>query len=141
MSEPPDPATPAGGQDPRPGRWLPRMLVSSAVLVALALGAVLAAPPAVLHWHAWRYRAQRDDSGKSLKYVVDWAVSHRAARREVVKLLGPADTDYLPGVANPDVAEYYVDGTGPSPAGGYSLHFTAGRADSASPIFHGPPNL
>lgn len=134
----PDPS-PACPQE-RDRRWWVKMSVASAVLVALAVALALMAPSMALHWHAWRYRTRRDETGDSLKHVVDWAVRCKASRGRVVAILGPPTNDVVPGGAGKDVANYYLHSARFPKVGGFSIQFRDGKATSASPIPHGPPS-
>jgi len=71
--------------------WWVKMLVTSAALVALLLGAYLLTPVAQLHYHAWRYRTGKDVDGKHLCWVV-WStcMKRKASEQEIIQLLGPS---------------------------------------------------
>jgi len=76
---------------PGQGRWWLRMLIASAALAALLLGAYFLTPAGMLHYHGWRHRTGRDKRAESLKFVADWAVARRLKRETVIGLLGKPD--------------------------------------------------
>ncbi len=79
-------------------RWWLRMLVASAALVAVLLGAYFLTPVARLHYYAWKYRTGRD-AADSLKTVAEVLVQRKVSPEMVEKLLGrPRETeDYWDG--------------------------------------------
>jgi hypothetical protein len=67
------------------------MLVASAALAAVLLGAYFLTPVARLHYHAWRYRGDRHANDKHLKPALDALVARRASKQTLLRLLGEPD--------------------------------------------------
>jgi hypothetical protein len=64
------------------------MLVASAALAALLLGAYFLTPVMRLHYHAWRYRSGRDPTGTHLEGAVKHLVNLKAGEDVVRRFLG-----------------------------------------------------
>jgi hypothetical protein len=67
------------------------MLVASAALAGLLLGAYFLTPAAQLHYHAWRYRSGRDADGTHLMRAARLLVKDRAHQGTVARILGVSD--------------------------------------------------
>ena len=106
------------------------MLVASAALAAILLGAYFLAPVAQVRYHVWRYKSGRDVKGESLKWLADWTARHKMDRSSIESLLGKdvgGRTDRL---------EYYIvfpptHGVLPT---GYVILFENGRASEVRPF-------
>jgi hypothetical protein len=68
--------------------WWIKMLVASAALATVLLGAYFLTPVAQLHYHAWRFRSGRDPWGDHLRQVVSVMVRRKECEPVVVRLLG-----------------------------------------------------
>ncbi|GAG45813.1 unnamed protein product, partial [marine sediment metagenome] len=64
------------------------MLMASAALAAVLLGAVFLTPAARLHYHAWRWRSGRDPQLKSLRFVAQHVLDNELDREAIIGLLG-----------------------------------------------------
>ncbi len=69
-------------------RWWLRMIVASAALVAVLLGAVWLTPVVQLHYHAWRYR-RGDNREENLPRLTNKLLEIKASPARVTRLLGP----------------------------------------------------
>ncbi len=101
---------PGSTPQPKPARrWWLRMLVASAALVAVLLGAVWLTPVAKLHYHAWEFRKhlRAEDFNATVKVL-----RKRGASPEVVgRLLGkPRASDHMPDEAVIWLYDYWVVG-------------------------------
>jgi hypothetical protein len=118
--------------DKPPGRWWLRMIVASAVLVALLLGAAFVAPAIPLHYCAWRYR-RRCDRGQDLPRLAGELLRMRASRERVTRLLGPPGSEER----RPDgrVALFYdVAGLFHDSLQGMNLVFDGGQLDAVEEV-------
>ena len=137
MSELPEP--------PKPRRWWLRMLVASAALVAVLLGAVWVTPVARLHYHARQWRKHKDFN--QLKAAARILRDRRAHIETVKRLLGPpVDSQSLDRLTWEDVLSWgeidsevegeilFYEGNSRTPAGGKVT-------GPASGMFYIPPTI